>query len=277
MESAKEPKSDKELAFLRDLYVMPDWGERFAVLLDEHLELPKAGRILYVEAGTGGHAMAVRERLENEVQLVCVDQNDDCLDLARAKATAIHAEIEFSQAEPDGLPFPDNEFDLVIGDTSLITPHRLQPVVAELGRVALPNGSVALTAATAGSFGEFFSIYWEALATSGLIDQGVDIQHLITELPTASDVEEMATRAGIESPTSWTNVEEFTFDSGEAFLNAPLITDFLLPYWIQPLPESARDSILAGIVSAIDDDRVEADFVMSVKATLVVGKKGIGG
>ena len=30
-------KSDKELAFLHDLYVATDWGERFAALLDEHV------------------------------------------------------------------------------------------------------------------------------------------------------------------------------------------------------------------------------------------------
>ena len=52
-------KSEKELAFLQELYVATDWGERFAALMDEHVELPKKGRALYVGAGTGGHALAV--------------------------------------------------------------------------------------------------------------------------------------------------------------------------------------------------------------------------
>ena len=36
-------KSDKELAFLQDLYIVTDWGERFAELVDEHVELPEEG------------------------------------------------------------------------------------------------------------------------------------------------------------------------------------------------------------------------------------------
>jgi hypothetical protein len=54
-----ERKSPKELAFLHDLYIATDWGERFAELVDQHIELPEEGRALYVEAGTGGHALAV--------------------------------------------------------------------------------------------------------------------------------------------------------------------------------------------------------------------------
>ncbi len=49
-------KTDKELAFLQDLFIAPDWGERFAELIDEHVKLPKEGKALYVAAGTGRHA-----------------------------------------------------------------------------------------------------------------------------------------------------------------------------------------------------------------------------
>ena len=34
-------KSAKELAFLQDLFIAPDWGERFAELIDEHVKLPR--------------------------------------------------------------------------------------------------------------------------------------------------------------------------------------------------------------------------------------------
>lgn len=75
-------KSPKELAFLHDLYVAPDWGERFAELVDARVQLPKKGRALYVGAGTGGHAMALQERAGEKFALLCVDESEECLELA---------------------------------------------------------------------------------------------------------------------------------------------------------------------------------------------------
>ena len=54
-------KSDKERAFLQDLFIAPDWGERFAELIDEHVKIPNEGKALYVESGTGGHAKDSRK------------------------------------------------------------------------------------------------------------------------------------------------------------------------------------------------------------------------
>ncbi len=212
-----EKKSDTELAFLRDLYVATDWGERFAALVDEHLVLPEKGRILYVEAGTGGHAMALQTRAEDEVTMVCVDESEEALELARAKAVAMNVEPEFRRTQVDALWFRDNQFDLVVGDGSLVAPERLRKMLAELVRVAAPGGTVAFTLTTFSSFGEFFSIYWEALRNSGLEDHDVDVEELITELPTIAAIEEAAKQAGLENVSSWTQVEEFDYESGEEF------------------------------------------------------------
>jgi len=100
-------KSDKELAFLQDLFVAPDWGERFAELIDEHVKLPKEGKALYVEAGTGGHAMAIQERAGNKLELLCVDENPESLILARTKATASSEQTDFNTARLDNLDLAD--------------------------------------------------------------------------------------------------------------------------------------------------------------------------
>src|ERR1044071_4860702 len=78
-------KSEKELAFLHDLYVATDWGERFAELIDEHVKLPSEGRALYVGSGTGGHALALAERAGSGLEFVCVDESEERLRLAQAK------------------------------------------------------------------------------------------------------------------------------------------------------------------------------------------------
>jgi ubiquinone/menaquinone biosynthesis C-methylase UbiE len=269
-------KTDKELAFIHDLYVASDWGVRFAELFDEHLKaLPARGRALYVAAGTGGHALALRERAGHEVSMVCVDESEGRLEIARAKAAAVNDEgTEFRHEQLDALTFEDDRFDLVVGDASLVAPERLPEVYAEMVRVASPGGTVALAVATASSFGEFFSVYWEALANAGFIEEAGTVATLINELPTVSDVEAVAAREALEGVESWTSKEEFDYASGGEFLSAPLVRDFLLGRWLEALPEEdARAAVLKEIERIIDDDRHESEFSLSVKATVVVGTK----
>jgi ubiquinone/menaquinone biosynthesis C-methylase UbiE len=268
---------EKELAYLHELYVAPDWGERFAELIDEHVRLPKEGRALYVAAGTGGHALALKERAGADVSLVGVDESEERLQLARAKAAAakLGAQTEFRLTQLEALDFDDDQFDLVVGDASLVTPERLPEIFAEMVRVAAPGATVALNLPTASSFGEFFSIYWEALGNAGLLDEATLVEHLITELPTITDVEQWAAREGLDEVQSWTRIEEFDFDSGAEFLAAPLVKNFLLRNWLEPLPDAAAHArVLAAITEIIDEERHEGEFALSIKATLVVGQKG---
>ena len=92
-------KTQKELAFLEDLYIATDWGERFAELVDEHVDLPKEGRALYLAAGTGAHALALQARAGDKLKLLCVDENEECLELARTKAVAVNQEAEFRRED----------------------------------------------------------------------------------------------------------------------------------------------------------------------------------
>src|SRR2546421_1519161 len=230
---------EKELAYLHDLYVAPDWGERFAELIDEHVKLPKEGRALYVAAGTGSHALALKERAGADVTLIGVDESEARLQLARVKAAAVKlgAQTEFRVTQLEALDFEDDQFDLVVGDASLVAPERLPEMLAEMVRVAAPGGTVALNLPTSSSFGEFFSIYWEALNNTDLLAEAALVEQLIAERPTISDVEQLASREGLEEVRSWTNIEEFDYGSGAEFLSAPLVKDFLLTGWLEALTD----------------------------------------
>ncbi len=268
-------KSDKELAFLHDLYVASDWGERFAGLVDEHVKLPPEGRALYVASGTGGHALALAERGGAGLEMTGVEESEEQVELARAKAAAVEGVgAEFRHAQLEELAFEDEQFDLVVGDASLVAPERLPEMLSEMVRVAARGATVALSTPTASSFGEFFSVFWEALASAGYEEEAAGVGSLIGELPTVTEVEALARREALEGVESWTTIEEFDFASGREFLDAPLVENFLLGRWLDTLPdEAARASILDEVARIIDDDRHEGDFSLTVKATIVVGKK----
>lgn len=266
-------KTEKELAFLQDLFIAPDWGERFAELIDEHVTLPKEGEALYVAAGTGGHALALHERAGEKLELLCIDENPECLELARAKASATNERITFVTTQFDSLNLDDNRFDLVIGNASLVSQPRVRKMFSELVRVAAPGATIALTLPTASSFGEFFSIYWEALHNAGLIDRESDVEQLITELPTVSDVERLADDEGLRDVESFTRIEEFDFESGEQFLTSPLVAEFLMHNWLALVPDDKKAALFSEISRLINEERHEAEFALSVKATLIVGQK----
>jgi ubiquinone/menaquinone biosynthesis C-methylase UbiE len=270
------PKTNKELAFLHELFVATDWGERFAELIDEHVELPKKGRALYVASGTGGHALALQERAGADLKFLCVDENQESLELARVKAkTARKDATEFREQKVDRLDLDDNEFDLVIGDGSLVHSERISEMFAEMVRVAAPGATVALTLPTFSSFGEFFSIYWEALHNLGLIDHESDVETLITVLPAVSAVEKIAEQAGLESISSSTTIEEFDYDSSEKFFSSPLISDFLMALWLETLPQDSRQRVIDEIGRLINEESHGLEFALTVKATLVMGKKAL--
>ena len=273
LEVTNNRKSDKELAFLQDLFIAPDWGERFAELIDEHVTPPKEGEALYVAGGPGGHAMALHERAGEKLELLCVDENPECTELARAKATATSERISFVTTPFDNLNLEDNRFDLVIGNASLVPRQRVRKMFSEIVRVAAPGGTIALTLPTYSSFGEFFSIYWEALHNCGLIDHESDVEQLITELPTVSDIEQLAEDEGLRDVQSFTRIEEFDFESGEQFLTSPLVAEFLMQEWLALVPDDKRAELFNEISRLINEERHEAEFALSVKATLVVGQK----
>lgn len=271
-----EQHTEKELAYLFDLYVAPDWGERFAQLIDEHVKLPKEGRMLYVAMGTGEHALALKKRAGMDVTLIGVDESEERLELARLKAQAakLDALVEFHHGQLEALAIEDEQFEIVLGDASLVPVERLPEMLAEMVRAAAPGALVALSLPTASSFGEFFSIYWEALANAGGPGQDRLVERLIGEQPTVSDAEAMLTREGLDEVRSWTRAEEFGFPSGEEFLSAPLVKSFLLRSWLAPLADESRhEPVVAEITRLIDEERNQADFVLSVKATLAVGQK----
>jgi len=266
-------KTEKELAFLHDLFIAPDWGERFAELIDKHVKIPKEGKVLYLGVGTGGHAIALHDRAGDKVEFLCVDENQECVDLARTKASTTNDRAEFRKARLDRLDVADNQYDVVIGNASLISRSRWATMFAEAARVAAPGGQVVFALPTASSFGEFFSIYWEALHKCGLIDHEVDVEHLILEQPSVSDVENIADEEGLTDIESWTTIEEFDFESGEQFLNSPLVAEFLMQDWLASVPEEAKDELVKELTALINDERHEAEFSLSVKATLVAGRK----
>jgi ubiquinone/menaquinone biosynthesis C-methylase UbiE len=267
----------KEIAYLYDLYVAPTWREAFDQMVDDEIELPKEGKFLDAGCGAGAYAIDMAIRGGAKTEVIGIDPSPEKLVLARGKAEVKKLDrVEFRQGLLQSLEFPDQEFDLVIGDASMSAPSEIGPALAELGRVAKKGATVVLKLTTRGSFDEFFSIYWESLYNLGLLDYTPQLEGLITERLTVSDAEQIAVDAGLKYVRSVTSKERFDYKDGKEFFESPLIETFFLDDWLAILPdEETRQQVRQQLIKIIDEERrkTDMDFDVSIKATLIIGQK----
>ena len=258
-------KTKKELAFLQDLYVANDWTKRFTDLADKNLKLEKAEKILYVNAGTGVYALELEEKLDENAEFVVHCETVELLNIMEAKAAAVRSEIVMSDE------LPDETFDAVIADASLVEPAELQSFLAETA--ALTEKRFAFFLPTASSFGEVFSYFWQTLAELDWLEKSEAIEFLIKEIPTVSKVEEIAVSLGLKNVKTKTKNELFEFENGADFISSPLIADFLMPAWTAFLSDEEKPEFHAKLIETIDNGREDLSFRFAVKATIVTGEK----
>ena len=262
-------KTEKELAFIRDLYVNDEWTKRFTDLVDKNLTFSDDDEnFLYLNAGTGNHCIALREKMNRNTAVFATCENQEELHIARDKAIALKSDVDFST-----IRFEDDSFDAVLTDASFVRPSELPNVISEAERIAKSGATIAILLPAAGSFGEVFSLLWEVLFNEDLGEHGATVEGMIRELPTISRAKEIATEQGLVNVGSHSANEFFEFDNGAAFVSSPLVEDFLLPVWLESLDEDDKDRVTEKLAQLIDAEDGTMSFRFSVKATLLIGEK----
>ncbi len=258
-------KTQKELAFLRDLYVAPDWTERFTDIFDKNFKFTSEKKILYVNAGTGNHAIELSKKLSKDAQLKAYGADVELNQIAQAKAGVVRAKVDFFN------DFPHETFDAVLADASLVQSKNLSDFLEQA--INLSDNQVAFFLPTAGSFGEIFSFLWETFFSLDMLDEIETVERLIIEIPTVSKIEEIASGFGLTKIETVTKNEFFEFKSGAEFIASPLIADFLLPVWLEFLGKKEKKQVCRKLAQILDDDDGILSFRFSVKATLFTGEK----
>lgn len=262
-------KSQKELAYLKDLYIAGEWTERFTNLVDKHLKFPSKGKFLYYNAGTGIHLLAMREKLKKDVELIAVSEDKETQLIAEAKADAMKVKIDFAEF----VALKSEDFDYVLADLSFTPADKISETLDELVYLTKKNGTVAFFVSTAGSFGEIYSYLWETFLNIGLLEKSGEIERLINRIPTVSQIEETAEGAGLRKIETETSREVFEYAKSEDFIDSSLATDFLMPAWLNFLSKQEKRKALDQLKKIINIDLEGLTFRFSVKATLIEGEK----
>ena len=258
-------EQDKELAYLRGLYVEPEWTQRFTDFFDKQIEFENLETFTYLNAGVGNHTIELSKNLDKETEIFPICENEELQQIAQGKALATKTEIDFSTSEP----LAKSEF--VLADLSLVKPKELKESLAKASE--LSHTSLAFFLPTAGSFGEIFSYLWEVFLDLDLTAKGGYVEKLITEIPTISQVKDISKKSNLHKLEANTSNEVFEFENGEEFIKSPLIEYFFLPNWLNFLEEKEKEQVIKKLAQKIDDECDDISFRFSVKATLVTGER----
>ncbi len=258
-------KTEKEIAYLRGLYVDEVWTTKFTDIFDESFKFEEHETFLYLNAGTGNHALAVNERLKGNSLLFAVCENEDLQKIAQGKAITLETELDFSTSMPLG------ESDFVLADASFVKSEDLEEFITQLTKLSARG--IAFFLPTAGSFGELFSFLWEVFVDLDIPGKGTEIEKLIANAPTVSRITDIAKSLKLKKVVTSTKNEYLEFETGKEFVESPLIKYFLLPNWLDFLTDKEKEQVMDKLAQKIDDERDGLSFRCSIKATLVTARK----
>ena len=149
----KKQLSPQEIPGLEPSYfeLQADWGITKHIgglkATEELIELchiEEGKYVLEVGCGVGITACYVAKR--HGCRVVGVDISERMIDrsVERAKREGVEDRVEFKVADVQNLPFEDNLFDVVIGESVTAFPEDKQRAVSEYVRVTKPGGYVGL-------------------------------------------------------------------------------------------------------------------------------------
>jgi SAM-dependent methyltransferase len=125
-------------AFNYETYLGPLLFETSSIEFLSRLNPEGVGSVLELAAGTGRTTKHLREYFKASTNITATDLNEDMLRLARKK---LHdSTIDFQLADIQGLPFPDDSFDMILCQYGLMFLTDKPKGFQEVYRVLKPGG-----------------------------------------------------------------------------------------------------------------------------------------
>lgn len=137
-----------------------------AAVFVERLQVPAGSHLLDVGCGSGQLALIAAR---NGARVIGVDIAPNLIERATERALSESLNVQFHVGDAEDLPFPDAQFDYVTSLIGAMFAPRPDLVAAELTRVCVPGGTIAMANWTPQGFiGKMFKTISGYIAPAGM-------------------------------------------------------------------------------------------------------------
>ncbi|MCA9835704.1 MAG: methyltransferase domain-containing protein [Trueperaceae bacterium] len=180
-------------------------------------QVQSGDQVLDVACGTGVLARAALNLVGSSGSVTGLDINEGMLEVAKAKAPSIN----WQRGDAEALPFPDNHFDKVLSQFSLMFFNQKATALKEMARVAKPGGRLTIAV-------------WASLEqTPGYVKVRELLNRLFGEtaaksidapyaLGDANKLKKLGAEAGLDGMILETQIGNIQFDSIEAWMHTEI-------------------------------------------------------
>jgi arsenite methyltransferase len=229
------------------------WSSRFGAFLFQHLPLRPHLRILDLGCGTGYPALELAQVYGASCVVTGIDIWKEAIVRARAKQRAYHiTNVELVLADAAHLPFPDQEYDLIVSHLGINNFDDPEAVLTECYRVARPGATLVLVTNPSGHMREFYALFREVLVELGMPACLERLERNEAHRGTKGSLEGMLQAAGFEV----IRIEEDTFDlrylDGTALFHHILTQVGFLDGWRQVVDTHDEERVFAALETRLN-------------------------
>lgn len=230
------------------------WSAMFGLLLLRYVPLKQGIKVLDVGCGTGFPLLELAQRLGATSTVYGIDPWEAALNRAQQKMQLWRVpNVKLAQGDAAAMPFPDDQFDLIVSNLGLNNFSNPEAVLIECRRVSKPSAKIALATNLKGHMNEFYDVFEATLLN---LENEKALKALKLHLDKRSTVESVAAlfdKTGFRLSHVYQELTTMRFADGSAFLRHHFIKLGFLDGWKSVLEVEEYETVFAQLEASLNE------------------------
>jgi|GEM_PF-1905036 len=177
-------------------------------------------------------------------------------------------------ADVGELPFPDDQFDLVVGNAHFLDDKEAQRMLSHLHRTGRAGCQVLVSGFLQGSFDELFDLAAEAAEMEGDDIRLQALRRQQNALLQPEQLTQLAQKCGFTDVSVGVCERALFVAGGQALAEDPLVTELLAPLWLGSAADHpGAKRTLQNVAESIDTYFAEQSFSLRLVTGVLRAKK----